>query len=208
MLSQVVTHDERILPTTQDSFLNTIQNELPLGQYWVNVKETNCENDGFLTFNILELGKISDRGELIRIDNQPWANTNDIVRIAAIFKNVGSRVVNAKFKGTIEKDGKVVEVIDTDSLNVRPQQTSELETFFNARESGQYEVKGRVIYNSKLTFEKTSVINVENINSRITGGVVAKLLKNPYQIAMSLILLAIITLIYMIQKEKKRRGRF
>ncbi|MFC1647969.1 hypothetical protein ACFL1B_00780 [Nanoarchaeota archaeon] len=208
VMSTQVAVDQRILPTRQQSYVQTFEHELPLGQYWANIKEPTCGDNHVVTFSVLELGGISDQGELIRIDNQAWAETEDIVRIAAIFKNKGRRVVSAKFKGTIERDGKVIEVIDTDTLNVLPQRTTELETFFNPTEPGRYTVKGHVIYNGKITFEKSSMVNVRgDVGPRVTGNVILNILTNPYQMATIFILLAVVVLLFLIQKEKKKRKR-
>jgi len=203
--STSVQEDNEVLPTTQRTFLNSFEHDLELGQYWAVIHEETCDNGRTLTFSIMDIGGVSDRGELLRIDNEPWAETNDIIRIAAIFKNLGTRVVNAKFKGTIELDDRIIEVIETDSLNVPPGELSELESFFNPKEPGRYMVRGRVIYNNKLTFTKASQINVRgDIIQRVEGGFFARLFKNPYQIAMIIIIIVISILILLIKKEKRK----
>jgi len=209
VMSTEVLTNEQIFPTTQENFLRSIEHELGIGQYWARVKENVCLSEDFITFSVVDLGGVSDQGVLLRIDNQPWAETDDIIRIAAIFKNTGSRVVNAKFRGTIEKDEKIVEVIDTDFFRIAPQETSELDTFFNPKEPGRYIVRGRVIYNEKLSFEKSSILTVKGeITSRVTGNVAMDFVKNPYQAAFVLILLAIVFMAFLIHKEKRKRRGF
>ncbi len=204
--TQNLTLNENLLPTTQDTFIDQFQHDLPIGQYWAQIREPQCENQKMITFNVLDIGGTTDHGKLLRIDNQPWANTDDIIRIAAIFKNTGERSVNAHFKGTIKKEDQVVEVIETDPLQVEPSQTQELETFFNPQQPGRYTVEGRVVYNNKLTFQKSSIINVKgDVGPRVTGNIVDKVLKNPYQAGTILVFTIIAILLFLIHKEKKRK---
>ena len=56
----------------------------------------------------------------------------------------------------------IEKVIDTDTYNVPPGQTARIETFFNPTEPGQYVVAGRVLYNNKLTFQKSTIITCKD----------------------------------------------
>ncbi len=202
VMTKSVTADSRILPTKQETLFFQLSQDLPVGQYWARIEEPDCKGGGFLTFNVLERGGVSDKGELLRIDTKPWAGTDEIVRIAAVFQNLGARTVTAKFKGVIERDGRIVEAIETDPLNVKPSSVAELETFFNPEEPGQYQVKGRVVYNNKLTFEKSSVINVKPSPRRVTGSFLGAF--TAYNAATVLVFLGIVFLLLLIRKEKRR----
>ena len=156
------TTNESILPTVQKRIFHSLEHNLDIGQYWIKVRTPLCgdASSAFLTASVIERGGVSDKGELIRIDNKLWAKAGDIVPIDAVFKNMGSRVVSAKFKGTIASGDEIFKIIDTDSLDAMPGETIKLRTYFNPVQSGQYIIKGRVLYNKKLTFEKSSVLNV------------------------------------------------
>ncbi len=189
-----------VLPTTTREYRLQVPNRLPIGQYWARVTGLPCGNAAFLTFDVVERGGIADKGELVRITVSPWARTGDIVPIQAVFKNTGPRIVTARFKGTITQQDttKLFKVIDTESVNVLPGQTVELETFFNPLEAGQYVIAGRVNYNSKITFQKSAILNV---NGPTLGG--------PRNLSLLLLflLLAIVILVLLILIAKKRRER-
>jgi len=157
-----LTADAEILPTATGETLQQVTQDLPVGQYWARVDVPLCGDSSFLTFDVLDRGGIADRGELLSIDVNPWAKTGDIVPIYAVFKNTGSRVVSAKFKGTITTalGDRIAKVIDTDTYNVPPGETARIETFFNPTEPGRYIIAGRALYNSKLTFQKSALLNV------------------------------------------------
>jgi hypothetical protein len=162
-----VIEDNDIFPTTTPDILKRVAQQLPPGQYWASVEaragDQPCDGTAFLTFDVLDRGGVADKGELLRIELNPWTKTGEIVPIAAIFQNQGSRVVSAKFTGTITRqDGnRIYKVIDTDLYNVPPTETARLETFFNPVEPGRYVVAGRVLYNNKLTFQKSAILNVQ-----------------------------------------------
>ncbi len=193
---------QEILPTVTADFLKQVQQDLPVGQYWARVDVPLCHASSFLTFDVLDRGAIADKGELVRVEAQSWANTGDIIPIHAIFRNLGSRTVSAKFKGTITTPSgdKIMKVIDTDAYNVPPGQTASIETFFNPTEPGRFIVAGRVLYNSKLTFQKSAIINVRGPFLQAASGYGWLLL----------ILLAIIILVLLIliaKRKRRRRGR-
>lgn len=196
------TINESILPTVQQRIFHSFNHELDIGQYWVRISTPLCGkgSTGFLTVSVIERGGVSDKGELIRIRNEPWAKTGDIVPIDAVFKNLGSRVVSAKFKGSITSGEEIFKIIDTDSLDVFPGETVELRTFFNPVQEGQYIVTGRVLYNKKLTFEKGSVLNVNPSGKAPDEG---KGLSFGWSAALIILIIIIIILLILVMRRKK-----
>ncbi len=150
----------QILPTTTQTVSTKFNVDLDPGQYWAKIKSEDCNSGGLITFDILEKGEIDDDGELIRIENSPWASVKEIVPIQAKFKNKGTRTVTAYYKGIVSKGSEVVEVLNSERLEVEPGEAVPLEMYFTPQEAGQYKIKGRVYYNDKITFEKGSVLNV------------------------------------------------
>ena len=165
-----LTYTRDVLPTATQRTTLSFQPNLPPGQYWARIQEDFCEGSSYLTFEVLERGGIRDDGELVRISNNAWADVGEIVPITAQFRNQGERVVDAQFKGVIVKGDRIIQIIESDLTAVSPGELVDISMFFVPDEPGQYEVKGRMHYNNKLTFERGSVINVNNqgtITSRI-----------------------------------------
>ena len=195
-----VATDQDILPTTTENILKSVMHNLPPGQYWAQVTSAPCGDSAFITFDILDRGGIADQGELLGIDVNPWAKTGDIVPITARFRNEGSRTENAKFKGTVtsQATGQLVKVIDTDSYSVAPGQTVPIETYFNPTDPGQYIIAGRILYNDKLTFQKSAILNVQG-PSMVPSGV-------SWWLILLLIVIIILILLILIARKRRRRG--
>lgn len=196
---------ESILPTSTGKFFIRITDlALPVGQYWVDADIPLCNGDPVeLELNVLEKGGVTDRGELLRIEN-PWVvNTSDIVNIRAIFKNTGERLVSAKFKGTINKDNAVVKVVDSDTLDVEPGVTMPIDIFFEPEDPGRYEIIGRVLYNNKYTREKSAILNVNPSDEYVEEA--KRQRRITYLSFIPLIVLMIVILVLLILIKKKRR---
>lgn len=197
------TSDEQILPTTQKRIFKSLQHNLSIGQYWVKMKTPICGDtgSGFYTVSILERGGVSDKGELLQIENPIDAKVGQIIPVDAVFKNLGSRVVSAKFKGTITSGGKdnIFKLIDTEPIDVPPGATEKLRTYFNPTQEGQYVINGQVLYNRKLTFEKTSILNVYPASLSYVGGG----LLNTKTIIIAVLLIAILMMVFLIFKKRK-----
>jgi hypothetical protein len=192
------TSSKEILPTMSDTINAKLEHSLDVGQYWAEINSSPCGSGGLLTFSILEKGGISDVGEFVRLDNNAWAVTGDIVPIDAYFRNRGTRMVSAQFKGIVTLEGKIVKVVSSDKVDVVPGELVPLRVFFTPEEMGQYKISGRINYNNKITFEKSSMLNVEQ-----GTGKSSKI--NVYYIALITIIIVIILLLLMIIRKKKRK---
>lgn len=196
------THNLDILPTTTFSISRFLEESLNTGQYWAEISSPLCGENGLVTFEIVEKGEIVDKGEIISVSNSLWVETGDIVQITVAFKNTGSRVESAKIKGIITLADQIVKVIDTDAVNVNPGVVVNLETFFNPKLPGQYQINARVLFNNKLTYWKRSILNArpsEEFDARIKQLAI----KSWTQIGIILIIIAILTLMIIIKKKKK-----
>jgi hypothetical protein len=105
-------------------------------------------------------GSSVDTGELLRIDSQSWAKIGDIVPITAVFKNTGQRTVSAKFKGVITSDNKIIQTIDSEFYDIPAGEIGSIKIYFTPKKFGQYIISGQILYNNKLSFEKSTVLNV------------------------------------------------
>lgn len=198
LLEEEYTTDE-ILPTTTSKTINPIENNLAIGQYWAKIQVPLCNYVSTRTFDVVQKGEIVDRGELVRINFQ--ASEGSITPIRALFKNTGPRIVSAKFKGEILKDGKIVELIETDLVDVNPGETEIFEAYYENLLRGEYVVKGRVLYNNKLSYEKTAAID-------ITGAVVSADTSSSISLWPISIITIIIILLVMIIRKRKRIKRY
>ncbi|MCM2325849.1 MAG: hypothetical protein NDI94_05270 [Candidatus Woesearchaeota archaeon] len=154
----------QILPTKSKELVSEVNNELPIGQYFAEIYLPQCDVSQRVTFDIVEKGKISDSGNLIGIRSVDKAYANQFVQIMPVFQNLGERKVVAFFKGEIRdlKTDRVITPLESDKITVDPGQTVEFSMYFQPKKGGEYQVSGRVNYNSKITFnEKSKVITVE-----------------------------------------------
>lgn len=158
-----------IVPTGSANIAGDLELDLAPGQYWARITEDVCDGSSYITFSVLETGAIRDVGEFIRIQNDAWSESGDIVPLNVFFRNRGERVVSAQFKGTVSKDGKIVEILESDVINVDPDQLIQINMFYTPQEYGQYEIKGRIHYNNKISFERGSVLNVQPSSGINTG---------------------------------------
>ena len=148
------------MPTISGAFTNTFDANLRIGQYWAYVTVYPCKNTELVTFNVFEKGTLVDSGDFVRLENQAWAKIGEIVPINAVFKNTGTRTVSAKLKGIVTLDNRIVDTIDTEYYDIAPGEIGNIPATYTPKKLGQYIITARILYNNKLSFEKSSVINV------------------------------------------------
>lgn len=207
LLSKTVTGDE-ILPTTQETMSKSISHNLDVGQYWADLRVKECNAGGFLTFSIVEKGGIIDKGYIGDILHKPWVFTGETVEIKVQFVNQGPRSVNAKFKGNIRLDDRIVKIIESEEIIVPSGENGDFIIYFTPETAGRYVLSGRVMYNNKLTFEKGSVINVNDAprEEKEEGFEILPLLV--YVILIITILFIIRKILKESRRKKHRRRRF
>lgn len=184
-----------VLPTTSQVFAQRFNNELRIGQYWAYATVYPCGKSELISFSVLEKGAIADYGDLLRIENQPWAKIGDIIPINAIFRNNGERTVSAKFKGVIRSNDKLVTTLDSDFFDVNPGELTNITVFFTPKKLGKYEISGRILYNNKLTFEKSSILNVNEGQEALGFNM----------IYIAVIIIIILLLLILIKRRRKER---
>ncbi|MFH1506231.1 MAG: hypothetical protein ABIE94_04585 [archaeon] len=168
---------EEVLPTTEKRIFSEFDSDLLKGQYWIEIESDECHGSDIKTFSVLGAGEISDSGELLRLDVSDVSG--GLVPVQGYFKNTGRRVVNARLRATVSLGGVIVDIIESDELEVKPNNVVTLDAFFNPEQQGDYVVKGQVIYNNKLSYEKAVNLKVtkEKLEAKenmqvITGDVV------------------------------------
>ncbi|MGV8085994.1 MAG: hypothetical protein ACP5N1_00030 [Candidatus Woesearchaeota archaeon] len=188
-----------VLPTTTQALSNSFSSNLRIGQYWAYVTIAPCENSFLTTFSVYDTGGLVDTGEFLRLDNIPWAKVGDVVPIVATFKNTGKRTVSAKFKGVITSDNKIIETIDSEFYEIIPGNTTSITVYFIPKELGQYTISGRILYNNKLSFEKSSLLTVNKEDAASFNWL--------YIIIIIIIIIILLVLLINIRKKKHRMRR-
>ncbi|MCF7910310.1 hypothetical protein K9L16_01405 [Candidatus Pacearchaeota archaeon] len=183
---------DTILPSTEEELEFRINsNNLEPGQYWSDVYVPECLTDQTLTFDILKEGALSVRGVLLNILTADYVVVGETTKIIANFKNTGEKEVDAQFKGQITRDGKIVEILESDVFKVPVSSLEVFNLYFTPQKQGKYVVSGRILYDGKKTFELSS--SIEAISNKIPL----------IWIVYFLFILVIFYLFYKIRKEKK-----
>jgi hypothetical protein len=156
--------DTGVLPTKMGIIrLKLAAEDLEVGDYDVKVRVSiggeNIAESG-LGFRVLERGSLSKKGVLQKLWNPPWADIGTVVKIDAYFENQGELLVSGKFRGEIYRASALVEVVESDELEIPVGKTVMLSAYFKPQLPGQFVVRGSVIYGGKTTELKESFINV------------------------------------------------
>ncbi len=186
-----------ILPT-KEKILNfyMLTNDLPINQYWVDMNAPDCFSSETLTFDILEPGTLKANGILTGILSKIWANVDETIPIIVNFRNIGEKNVDSRFKGKITKDGKIIQLLESEKTTAPMGKITNFTFFFTPRKSGKYIASGRVFYDKKRTFELSTIINV---NPKKFGFKYISLI-----LIYFVIVFFIIILFHKIRKEKRR----
>ena len=181
------------LPTTSGTDRFEISSEnMTEGQYWAKVTITlggkEIKNE-LLTFDILEVGAMKRSGELVQVFANVWVKQGEIVRVDALFRNIGEISTSAKFKGEALLGGRIMHLLESEEIVVQPGESVNLTSYFTPQETGKYSVKGRVYYSKKLTFPKEAIVNVNPVEGSRWG-----MLANPTLILILIVITALIIL--------------
>lgn len=172
---------------------------LDIDQYWVEVDAIDCLDSGFLTFDLLEEGALRANGLITSMFSIPEVEVKDTVPIFIVFKNTGQKEVTAQFKGEINRDGKIFQLLESEESLVRVGEFTNFTLYFTPDKPGTYIPKGRVFYDKKRTAESSIVVKA--LESGSFGGIITFLIYTA-------IGLLIVYLFYRISMERRRRSNF
>lgn len=185
-----------ISPTKKEHFeFRVNSNDLDISQYWTEISVPECEGSDLLTFDILKEGMIQSKGVLLNILMNKNGKVGEVVPIEIGFKNTGDKDVFAKFLGTVSFDGEIVSYLESDEIEVQRGKISKFNLHFNPEKKGRYIVSGKVIYNGKRTYEKSS--SVEILSSGLSVN----------YLVYGIFILMIFVLLYKIREEKNKIRR-
>ncbi len=188
---------KEILPTREEKLsFNIESHDLDLGQYWVNVEVIECLASETLTFDVLEPGTLKAEGVLLDILSKVWAEVGETIPILVNFKNTGEKEIEAQFRGKITRNGKIIQILESEKTLVPVSETTNFSFYFTPRKEGKYIISGRVFYDKKRTFELSAIVNVVKRKISIREVITS--------IAYALLIIFIVFLIYKIREEKRR----
>ncbi|MCD6590254.1 hypothetical protein J7K74_03685 [Candidatus Woesearchaeota archaeon] len=161
LYSGTLSATKELLPTEEDTFYYEIPISLGVGQYWARLELPECGVSTLTTFDVLETGGLTDKGEFMRIDYKGKPLVGNILEMFAVFRNTGYRSVSASFEGRVELDGEIIRLIDTPSIVIEPGRVGYIPFYFKPEKPGKYIITGRVRYNEKLSYEKSKAIIIK-----------------------------------------------
>jgi hypothetical protein len=143
---------------TRGDFVVPIENDFKVGQYWGLVEAYEGERliaEADVIFDVVEPGSINKKGLLknfssAAVDPEP----GDLVKLEGVFENTGASNVIAKLIVEIERDGKLVEVLQSNSVGVSTGKEESLSVLFTPQVNGHHKVKAHIEYSGKKTNEE------------------------------------------------------
>jgi hypothetical protein len=190
-----------ILPSTSGAVsLRMKTGDLDISQYWAEVTAVDCSSSKLLTFDVLDIGALKAEGVLLDINVKNNVETGETTPVVARFQNIGQKEVDAQFKGKISQGNKIIQLLESEKVNVPIMEVNRFNFYFTPNKPGKYVVSGNVFYSNKKTFESSSIINV--ISKKFT--INSFLTTFAYIIFCIIIILLIIILTYKINKERKK----
>jgi hypothetical protein len=143
-----------------------------------------------IPFTIYPTGTFSRQGNLtdILIDGEP--EVDKVSKVMAYFNNTGQIGTSAKFTGEIYKNGNLVDTVTSDELTVEKYKQGVLVAYFKPTSTGDYLIKGKVVYSGKETPVKEAPFNVPGGFSTLIIGAAAVIL--------------VIALLVVVLKQKKK----
>lgn len=156
VIDSFIHQSTKVKPTMLDSITtewNTTAANLP-GEYVANVA-VSLGNQTLhlvdLPFEILPEGTITRQGNLasLSIEGEPVIGT--VVKVNTYFENTGRIKTVAKFTGEVYKDGVLIDTLSSDELTVEKGDETVLISYLKLESTGDYLIKGKVIYSGKET---------------------------------------------------------
>lgn len=134
-----------------------------VGDYVADVRvslEGNVLYEREFPFKILEKGELTRKGILSALSYEGEPVSGEIIKVLATFENMGKIETKAKFTGEVHRDGKLIEVIESDELEIPVRKTGTLTSYFKLDEPGDYNISGYAVYEGKKTNTKDILLKV------------------------------------------------
>lgn len=127
-----------------------------------------------LSFQLLPPGTFTRKGELKSLSYSGTIGKNKIIKILAKFQNTGEIETKAKFVGEVYLNGQLIDTIESEELSVPAFSSATLISYLRlGKETGEYTIKGFVIYEGKKTNVTTLSFQLnEPLSTVIVTGIV------------------------------------
>lgn len=104
-----------------------------------------------LSFTVLTSGTLTREGELKKLTIKGVPEIDRVIKVVAIFENIGEGDIIAEFKGELYHNGDFVDVLESEEKLVEPGDTLEITVYYKITAPGDYKIKGYVTYSGKET---------------------------------------------------------
>ncbi len=198
--SQDVAAQAATLPTRTGEYTMMGATGLEEGSYEATLAIDGCGAPRRAAFAVLPPGALSDQGDFTGLDANATGAPGAILPVQASFRNSGERPFAVRFSGVVEKDDKVVRVLETEPLLAAPGESVSLESFFTPPGPGNYTIRGSLVYGGRRTGERsvTLVVPATAPVSAADGGVA---------LATFFLILVLLAVFLLVLIHRKRRGR-
>ena len=124
-----------------------------------------------LSFKILPLGALTRSGELksLELNDAPLVNLPS--KMTATFVNTGQIDTRAKLTGEIYRDGQLIDTFTGEELLIAKGMEGQLTAYITVTDTGDYTIKGWVVYEGKETESKELDMTVTE--PQTSSGIVA-----------------------------------
>ena len=189
--------EKSIRPTKEEPLIIEIPTkDIEIGQYWADISAVDCYNSKFLTFDVFEPGSLKANGVLQNIITKTWAQEGETIPIEVLFKNTGEKNLDAQFKGKITHSNKIIQLLESEKLNVEIDKETSFPFYFTPSNPGKYIISGRVFYDNKRTYEKSAIVNVKPSGIKLSEIITTSIY--------GILLFFILILIFKIHQERKK----
>lgn len=122
-----------------------------------------------LPFKVLPFGSLTRQGVLqsISIEGEPLVNR--MLKVVADFDNTGEIDTMAKFKGELQRDGSLLDVLESEEMFIEVGESGKLTAYYKLTESGSYAINGRILYAGKTTDPKEVSFDVPDVGPNTQG---------------------------------------
>ncbi len=151
---------DEVLPTTTTEQLFSFEHRLAEGEYLASLNLNAC-GAADARFSVVAPGTLAPGTflGLVAETNGPILSSEN-VPISARFRNTGGRIVPISFSGVVEQEGRILRLLETETLLVAPSEEVRLESFFVPSEPGVYTIRGSLVWEDRRSEERSITLQV------------------------------------------------
>jgi len=158
-------------PHSKQKLVVYLPNNLAAGQYRAHITMKDSERNfaDTVVFDVVTEGFHDSLGNLMLVETPGPVRIGDTVRLTAWFENTGSVPITGNFIGEVYKGSRLLNVAESDSARVLPDEIGSLVAYFEPVEPGTYKVLGHVAFGGKKTAlheTKFKVLSEDDVRNR------------------------------------------